>query len=352
MIDNMQTTDVALLQILMDKAYEEGDLKQALAFAKLIYQYEPSYNAYFDYALIAKELSLFKHALSAIEQALLIDPQLPEAYIEKALLLYELEDLQGAYDYLLSLRHILLDHTPWALLAVLCAELSHLDEASFYAAKAISHSPDAWSYHARAIVYQMRKEYDKASIDFQTALTLDSQNPELWNSYALFFEELLAFEHALEVYNTAIDRFQLEYSFLYLNRAKVHHLLDHKDLAIIDCELALAQANNNGDIWFLLASLLHEDGNLFGALHAYNQSLRYIKKDPSIHFCKAQLLDELGDFKQAKSSYEKALRFAPENQDIRIAYANFMLRYNFMMHHHTGFIPHTHPNQDDQSLHP
>jgi tetratricopeptide (TPR) repeat protein len=344
MLNQTDTIHLTLLQNLLDDAYQEGDLKQALVYAKHIVALHPIYEAYLQLVALCKEEGLYKPALTALHAAIALEPSNPEAHIEKALLLYELDQSQDAYDYLMSLRHILLDDTPWALFAVLSADLEHLDEALFYAAKAIAQNPSSWSYHARAIVYQARCKYPQAQEDFQKALQLDPYNPDLWNSYALFFEEIKAFEQALEVYNTAINNFDLTFPFLYLNRAKINHLLEHKSLAILDCELALAQMSDNGDVWFLLASLLHEEGNLLGALAAYNMSLRYIKKDASIHFCKAQVLEELGNIKQAKTSYEKAVRFAPTNRDITLAYNHFMLRYNLIMHGANAKNPYSRPN--------
>lgn len=348
----IQVPNISLLHNLMDKAYEEGKIKEALSYAKCVIQVDPSYDAYFDYALLAKELSLYKQALYALEQAIVLNPKNPDAYVEKALVLYEMDELQEAYYYLIDLRNLLLDETPWALLAILAGELNLLEEAIFYASKAIKYQPNSWSYHARAIVYQINKSYDLASADFQHALSLDPYNPELWNSYALLFEEILAYDHALEIYNTAINQIELNHYFLYLNRAKIHHILNKKDLAIIDCQLALQQVSNNGDIWFLFASLLHEQGNLNAALQAYNQSLKYIKKDASIHFCKAKLLEEIGNIAQAKASYEKALKFDKNNPEIRLAFANFLLRYNLSIQVVEPISPQHHIKISDKSLFP
>jgi tetratricopeptide (TPR) repeat protein len=327
----LYTPNIRLLEHLMSEAYDEGNLMEALVHAKHIYQLVPSYRSFFDYSLLAKELGYYRQALTTLRRAIDIDPLHPDAHIEKALVLYELDLTQEAYDYLLSLRSLLLEETPWALLAVLAGELNHLDEALFYANKALAHLSDAWSYHAMALVLQMRGSYDLASDNFQLALSQDPYNSELWNSYGLHFEKTLAFHQALEVYNTAINHFHLTTHFLYLNRAKMHHILDLKDKAIIDCELALEQIDDSGDIWFLYASLLHESNDLPAALAAYNQSLRYIKKDASIHFCKAQVLEALGRIRSAKASYERALKFAPGNVDMRLAFVNFLLKHNLSL---------------------
>lgn len=318
----------------MEQAYDDGDLKKAVFYAKHLSQVDPIYENLIDYALVSKESGLYKQAIRTLDQAINLDITIPDAHIEKALILYETDETLRAYNYILSLRATLLDDTPWALLAVLAGELQHLQEALFYANKAVNQLPDAWSFHARAIVHQLQKAYLLANEDFQTALSCDPYNPELWNSYGLFFEECMAFERALEVYDTAINQFELTAHFLYLNRAKIHHILGHKEHSLYDCEQALEQIPDSGDIWFLFATILHEQGDFLSALHAYNQSLRYIKKDASIHFCKAQVLEALGNIKQAKTSYQHAVKLDKSNTEIRLAFATFLIKHNLSLQAH------------------
>lgn len=317
----------SFLQHLAEQAYTDGNFKLALKYTKAHAALQNSYEGFLDLGILAKELSQPTVAISSFNKAIKLNPLGVEAYIEKCLVYYETDHIARALQVALLLKTMMPQHAPWALLAVLYAEADQGQLALFHAEKALQETADATSYHARALIHQQAKRYPQAERDYQVALTLNDDNPDLWLNYALLYEEQELFEEALAIYTQAMEQGFVGVQ-LYFSRAKLHQLLGNQAEALKDCSQALSLDPHDGGVWHLYAYIMQENGSFDAALHSYDLALKYEPGDSSIHLGKGSCFELMGKIPEALASFNKAIQLNPLDVELRLTIAAFLKKHN------------------------
>ena len=84
----------------------------------------------------------------------------------------------------------------------------------------------------------MKRDYDRAFEDCNTAIRLDPNLPEAYNNRGIVYKLKGEIEPAIKDYNTAIE-LDPSFAYAYYNRGIVYYEREEYDLAIIDYSKAI-----------------------------------------------------------------------------------------------------------------
>jgi tetratricopeptide (TPR) repeat protein len=135
---------------------------------------------------------------------------------------------------------------------------------------------DAYYYYKRGIVYELHlKNYEKALSDYNSALSLESDNPEF-----------------------------------YYQRGSVYSILNRLDESIHDLDQAISLSP---DIYYLKmkAAIFHDYNHLEKAISEYNKILKLEPDNSDLHLCRSQAYTTLGFIDAALKDVNKSIEIAP-----------------------------------------
>jgi tetratricopeptide (TPR) repeat protein len=128
--------------------------------------------------------------------------------------------------------------------------------------------------------YFSKNDFEKASISYDKAITLDKNNGIAWYKKANALSELGKYNEAIECYDEAIR----------LNP-------------------------NNADAYNNKGTIFSELNNYDEAIECYDEAIAFTKNDDIIYYNKANALSELGKYDEAIECYDEAIRLNPNNAD-------------------------------------
>ncbi len=214
----------------------------------------------------------YKKAIVAFDFAIISDDTFIGAYIEKAKVLEKQKQYAEAIEHY-KITLALDDPTAFALLRIghCYKKLNQNHKALHYFFKTVEEDPlldKAWI--AITKFYNAEKNYKKALLNINKAISIDNQNIAYWKLYAQINQRLHRLDAAEKGYKTALDLGDYELN-TWLNRTDVLIQLEAFNSAIQNLNQASEFHPNNEEIEFRLAGLFFTNRDLDqGKLHLEN----------------------------------------------------------------------------------
>ena len=222
----------------------------------------------------------YKDAEKLVRQALLINPQSPDAQSNRGNMLRELGDYEGAvacYDFALRLK----PQYPNALnnRAIALTGLGRFGEAiESYDAALVLEPKFAAALHNRGLAHAHLKNFEAAIADYDTALALDPSMGAARIDRATAFAEMGKIDEAIDAYKLILAA-------------------DPRDVA----------ARHN------LGLVLMRHGRHDDAIANFDSVIAIVPGHAAAHDSRGNALFSLGRYAEALASYDKALQIAPQN---------------------------------------
>lgn len=154
--------------------------------------------------------------------------------------------------------------------------------------------------------------YEEAVKEFSKALFLNVTDIKSLHLRARSYEELEAFEDAIEDYK-AILRLDPTYAQAHAGIGKIYWKLENYRQA--ENHLLIAAKHNSKDfeIVFLLARTLLMNERYHSAEEFFQIAKELEPKDARVHFYQGMVRSQIGDILGAAGSFNSALRYDPDN---------------------------------------
>jgi len=228
---------------------KHGNLERAIAeYNEAVLQNPQNPEAYNNRGDVYHQLGEYERAIDDFDEAIRLDPQYADAYSYRGYAFYDLGEYERAID--------------------------NYDEA-------IRLDPQiASSYKLRGDVYHQLGEYERAIDDFDEAIRLDPQYVKAYNNRGWAFYELGDYQKAIEDYDEALRS---------------------------DRQFALASLvyNNRGNAYSELAEFQR-------AIEDYNKALRLDPNDAWGYNNRGGAYYQLGEYQRAIDDFDDAIRLDPE----------------------------------------
>jgi len=189
-----------------------------------------------------------------------------------------------------------------------------LDHAMTYMNKAIKLAPYMWqAYTGRSSIHNAKGDDDKASEDFEMAMTVNPQNPDICAAAASHY---IYTEQAKEARRALDKAIELNpHPRYYEMRAETNlHMGKHAEAAR-DCENAIRLGSRGARVYRFHGAALSSLGRYKEAEAAFSKSLADTPKYINALAQRAQVYEKLGQDQKALVDYTAALKLAPN--DIR-----------------------------------
>ena len=202
---------------------------------------------------------------------------------------------------------------------------------------------NAEAFHERGQALASIRKFGEAKSDFDEALRINPDSPEVLLDRGLSLAALEKHEEAITDFNAALD-LDSENTPIYWARARAFLALEQYEEAIKDFDSALAlepdiDYENERELAQLAQTIVvtgenirlnPEDGNAFHergraladmeryeeAVADYGAALSFDPEDGDIYHDRGQALAALGRYEEAIDDYDSALDLIPENADI------------------------------------
>mgnify|MGYP001791283651 CR=1 FL=1 len=289
-----------------------AELDQALA---LKYNYQ---DALWLRARLHRHEANFKDALTDYQSLLFLVPEQIEARFERAQLLYRLERYEDALqDYIYLLQNNLGETTAVYFRGIQQTTSQGTEFIAESAATVQSNiQTDIWNM--MGLCYLELKNYPKAQLHFELALSQNSQDPNIYSNLGLTSEQSGDTLAAMNYYRQALllqpDHSVALSNFSYLTRKT-------KQLDLAEATLLANEKAENSSPYSLLHSgmLLHQLGRYHQAVEKYSQAIAHSPRDADLFLQRAFSLEKLRRLEEALADYSRAIKLNPS---LEKAYVN------------------------------
>jgi tetratricopeptide (TPR) repeat protein len=160
-------------------------------------------------------------------------------------------------------------------------------------------------------------EYQKALIDFEKAMSIDSNVAESYNRRGVLFANSGDIDKALDDFSKAV-KLNAKHAGAYTNRASIY--LKKRDLqkAISDCTKAIELAPYAFEPYYNRGLAYMNINEPEKALEDYNKAIELSPKNAEAYAKRGLILSALGDVREAISDYEKFLELDPNNEKVTL----------------------------------
>ncbi|MEM9673382.1 MAG: tetratricopeptide repeat protein [Bacteroidota bacterium] len=175
---------------------------------------------------------------------------------------------------------------------------------------------DIWNM--MGLCYLELKNYPKAQLHFELALSQNSQDPNIYSNLGLTSEQsgdtLAAMNHYRQALVLQPDHSVALSNFSYLTRKT-------KQLDLAEATLLANEKAENSSPYSLLHSgmLLHQLGRYHQAVDKYSQAITYSPRDADLFLQRAFSLEKLRRLEEALADYSRAIKLNPS---LEKAYVN------------------------------
>jgi tetratricopeptide (TPR) repeat protein/S1-C subfamily serine protease len=232
-------------------------------------------------SIALRNLGDLKRALIAVSEALRLEPEDIFTVNEKASLLSELGDEEGAitiYDLI------------------------------------ISKGEKAWAYNNRGNAKAKLGDKKNALDDYDTAIRISPQYVEAYYNRAVFRSVLGDKKGAIADFDVAI-RIYPQFAQAYANRGLDKSELGDNKGAISDYNIAIRINPQSAAIYYNRGNAKSELGDKKGAIADYNTAIRINPKRVEPYNNRGFIKSSLGDKKGAIDDYNKAIRINPQSAE-------------------------------------
>jgi tetratricopeptide (TPR) repeat protein len=170
---------------------------------------------------------------------------------------------------------------------------------------------DATLYYQRARLYYDKSAYDNTIIDLESALAIDSLNPDYYHLLADTYLDYYNSKGALNTMNKVLALYPSRIPSL-LKLAEFKHILQDYDGSILTANEALKHDQQNAEAYFMLGMNFKALGDKTRAINAYQTAVEFDSGLTDAWIYLGELYEEKKDPKALKY-YESAILSNPES---------------------------------------
>ncbi len=272
----------------VDELFEQGEglrkagrYEQAIELFDQVLEIDHDHSeAYRKRGLCRRDLGDFDRAFADYEQAVAADPGNPEAYRSYAIALQRLDQHREAIE--------------WCDRGIAVAETANL-------------------HIARSLSRRELGDVEGAVEDTSRAIDLEPDNAYAWMHRGLNHYRAKEYRKALADYDRAIE-LSPSMSSAYHNRCTTDIKLERYDAAISDAERSIALGNSDPVVYRLLGNARRLDGDLRGAMKAYDEAIDRNPVEKDSLFYRGWTRMELGDLEGAIADNSRVIELQPANK--------------------------------------
>ncbi|QDL10263.1 hypothetical protein DP114_22295 [Brasilonema sennae CENA114] len=221
----------------------------------------------------------YQGAIADYNQALLINPNNPDAYYGRGLAYYYLKKYQAALEDVNKLLQL---------------------------------SPkNAFAYVVRGCIRTLLGDKQAALTDFNQALQLDPKHVNAYNNRGVIRQELGDKQAALADFNQAIQ-LDPKLALAYTNRGDIRYDLGDKQAALADYNQAIQLDPKDANAYITRGKFRYESGDKQAALADYNQAIQLDPKLALAYTNRGVLRAESGDKQAALTDFNQAIQLDPK----------------------------------------
>ncbi|MBI3590156.1 MAG: tetratricopeptide repeat protein [Candidatus Melainabacteria bacterium] len=300
---------------------------------KFVLEYEPD-NLSLWYNLAKSEVALgnYTDAKESINKAISIDSSVSELYLDRAVINYKLNDLEGAQnDYLTALGLDPLNPSIPSEYGTFLWRTGAYLKASEQFDKALSLETDNKDFMMyKAYLLQLAKQDKNAISAWQNVLNEDAENQLALFNLAKLYQEKESYSNAIDLYKKIlVIKEKLKEEDLETKSALAYCLQKNKnfDEARSIYENCLSVKPDDPVVLFNLGILLNDEKNYKDAVVSLEKSIKngFL---PQAKAYQALVLaySSLNDVPSLKATYKNWLGVDKDNVEARIAYAKFLAK--------------------------
>ena len=258
------------------------------------------------------EVEIYEEAIFACDQALQIKPDLPDAWYNRGIALFNLgrnEEAIASFDQALQVKPDL--HQAWYYRGFALRQLGRNEEAIASFDQALQIKPDlhdAWYNRGIALFNLARNK--EAIASFDQALQIKPDLPDAWINRGNALFNLARYEEAISAYDKALQ-IQPDKHEVWHNRGIALFNLARNEEAISAYDKALQIQSDKHEAWHNRGIALFNLGRYEGAIASFDQALQIKPNLQEAWNNRGDALGDLGRYKEAIDSYDKSLAINP-----------------------------------------
>ncbi len=290
------------------KRYERNDeLNQALEALNQAIALQHDYeDALWLRARIHRRNADFSKALTDYQSLLFLEPKLVEPRFERAQLLYRLERYEASLeDFKYLLEHELGETTTVYFRGATQINEDGTSSFSTHSAETVQSGMkvDIWNF--MGLNYLALKDYEKAILHFELALSQRSEDANIYNNLGLASESLGDTLQAIDYYRQALlldaNHPEALQNFSYLTR-------EYNQLETAKTTLSqLSNASSSPSLLLHRGMVLHQSGNYQQAIDAYDAAIRQAPANADLYLQRGFSQEKLSQFQNALQDYTQAI---------------------------------------------
>lgn len=257
------------------------DYAKAMALYRTALTYDPKNGAiHHNFGVLLEKLGVLDEALEHLDRSLELQPDFPEAYINRGNILDELGRTEDALDM--------------------------YDEA-------LRRMPDAAeAYYNKGYALNRLARFDEAVESFEHALKANPADSASMNGMGYALSGLGRDAEAVSFYDRAIEK-NPDMATCFYNRGLSHVRLHNPEKAIADFDVALQQDPEFGEALLEKATLLFDTDREAEAFSSLDAADRLAPENPEPPFYRALLHERQGDLQSALQELEISLKRDPDS---------------------------------------
>lgn len=291
--------------------------KSAAKKAVLVETEQLTAQEWFERGYVFQQDKNFSEALRCYNEVIRIQPDLPEAFLNRSAVRFDQDDLDGAIEdstKAIELRDPEL-HLPYNNRGNARWAKGELDLALQDLNEAIRLKPDyAEAYSNRGLVRDGKGDLDGALQDYDQALRLKIDFAEAYNNRGLTHYHKDDLDEALQDFTEAL-RLKPDYIDAYLSRGVAFRAKGDLDRAIADYENIIRLKPNHAQAYSNRGIALRAKGKLIEAIQDYDDAIRLKPNFFNAFFNRGLIYVDIGDLDAAIQDFNEAVRLKPNDAE-------------------------------------
>jgi len=301
-----------------DKAYKEGNYKDAIQNYNEAISIDPENHEYFNSrGIVYFVQGEYYKAISDFMDAIGLRPDFALGYYNIAYSKYELGDYEKA---LIDAKKSRAMDTSYCnannLIGLIYNAMDMTDSAylSFETAYRCDSTSSLYAFNTAYLLYTNHK-YSDAIVFFNKAINLEYENADMYSYLGNCYNNLEMYEDALLTHSTYIDLNENDYVGYY-NRGITFKNMKQYESAIDDFNMAALKDSTDSDIYYRLAQCNEELDNLDEAKVLYDKAIQMNSDNAEYYDARALFHAQSGLFAEAIQDSKLSLDLYPNDCNI------------------------------------
>ena len=284
----------------------------------------PDLNAIFAAALSAQKNGNIGEAIACYSKIIKLNPQIVEAYVNRAAARESTGDLDLALEDLDSALALRPEFMAYRNRGSVYFKKRDFEQAvRDYTTALEIDSNNATAYIYRGLAFINLRRHERANRDFSYALALDPCNAIAHTHIGIVHAVTGDHDNAIKNFNHALKA-DPNYPFVFFSRGASYSAKGDDDSAERDFSKAIELNPDFSDAYRARSLVFMTRGEYDRALQDVNNALRLAPEDPYAHHVRGSVYLEKGDFDEAIQEFDQSLEQVPENY---LAYSSRGIAY-------------------------